>query len=205
MVCSSIQFDLPPVHRSPLLRSFLQDPRPNLLIRLLQIIIHHNLIMHPLRLRKLHLLHRLLQPLLHRLLAIRLPSPQPLLQNLRTRRAEEQKPRCGFVGRVCSDLLDALHFYVEDAGAAGGGDGFEGFYGGAVGVAAEGGVFDEAVGGDEGGEVGGRHEVVVFAVDFARARGACCVCREVMYSAQILHACAVFPSRLKLESWLGLT
>lgn len=132
--------------------------------------------MHPLRLRKLHLLHRLLQPLLHRLLAIRLPPPQPLLQDLGTRWAEEQKSGCGFVGWVCSDLLDALHFYVENAGAAGGGDGFKGLDGGAVGIAAEGGVLDEAVGGDEGRKVGGGHEVVVFAVDFARSWGACCVC-----------------------------
>ena len=79
---------------------------------------------------------------------------------------------------MCSDLLDALHFYVEDAGAAGGGNGLEGLDGGAVGVTAEGGVFDEAVGGDEGGEVGGGHEVVVFTVDFAGAWGPCCVCAE---------------------------
>jgi len=77
---------------------------------------------------------------------------------------------------VCSDLFHAFHFYVEDAGAAGGGDGFERLDRGAVGVAAEGGVLDEAVGGDEGREVGGGHEVVVFAVDFTGARGACCIC-----------------------------
>jgi len=109
--------------------------------------------MHALRLRKLHLLHRLLQPLLHRLLAIRLPPSQSLLQDLWTRWAQEQKSRCGFVGWVCSDLLDPFHFYVENAGAAGGGNGLEGLDGRAVGVAAERCVLDEAVGGNERGEV----------------------------------------------------
>lgn len=72
-------------------------------------------------------------------------------------------------------MLYAFHFNIEDALAAFGGDGFDGLDRGAVVVAAELGVFDEAVGGDEGEEGVFCYEVIVFAVLFAVARLPCCV------------------------------
>ena len=140
-----------------------------LLIRLLQIIIHQHKIMHTRRLSILQLIIRLRQPLLNTLLRLRTASPKSLLQRLQARRRNKDVPR---INRRLLNLLDALHFNVEHHHAPLGRLLLDGGLAGAVAVAAELGVLDEAVLCDQGLELLHGHEVVVLAVGLAGAGGA---------------------------------
>lgn len=138
----------------------------------LKLIIDNDLVEHALLACKLQLLLRLRQPLLNRILAIRLAAPQPLLQDLETRGLQTEI--AGAELRLL-DLLDALHLDVEDAGAVVGGDVLDALHAGAVAVAAELRVLDEGARADELAEALFGHEVVLAAVLLAWARGAGCV------------------------------
>jgi hypothetical protein len=77
-------------------------------VRLLQVIVHHNLVVGRLSaVRKVHLVLRLFQPLENRLFFVRRTVPQSLLQYLHGRRRKEQEAWARERGMV-RDLLDAL-------------------------------------------------------------------------------------------------
>lgn len=114
--------------------------RLKFLPRFLKIIINNDLVKNTLLLRKLQLLLGLRQTLRNSILAIRLSTPQPLLQDLQTRRLQTEvaSPELRLL-----DLLHTLHLNVEDARAVLLRDVLDRLDAGAVAVAAELRVLDE--------------------------------------------------------------
>ena len=104
---------IPHIPHSRLTPIFPSINNPNLQvpIRLLQIIIHNNNIMHILLFRKLHFRLRLLQPLLQTLFILSPPTPQSFFQNIEARWREEEETGVE-VGAL--DLFDTLRSSAKE-------------------------------------------------------------------------------------------
>eukprot|EP00658_Telonema_sp_P-2_P040556 TRINITY_DN289_c0_g1_i6.p1 TRINITY_DN289_c0_g1~~TRINITY_DN289_c0_g1_i6.p1 ORF type:complete len:173 (-),score=23.16 TRINITY_DN289_c0_g1_i6:127-645(-) len=79
--------------------------------RLVQVVIHEDLVPEPLNLGALHLGPRIPNPHLNLLLCLSPSSPKPLLELLDRRRREEDEPR----RKVVRDLLNGCLLYTSDA------------------------------------------------------------------------------------------
>lgn len=151
----------------------INNPVPQLGVRLLDVIVDNNLLVGARKLGELQFILCLRQSLGQRVLGLGTSATKTLLQFFQRRRGKEQEARIQ-IGLL--DLLHTLHFDIKDTDALLLGNVLDGLHGSSVVVSTELSMLDKAIGGNKVEESLLGDEVIFTAVLFAGARLTGCVC-----------------------------